>query len=218
MSMLRLALASLLFGASLSAAFPIFPRAVTLNPAAVAEAHKRDNTATRAFSNIQIKTSDGKCLFIDPLSGDFRQNLIPIQTATCDGSANQMFDVITKGKHNNRPGNAIIVSSLTNGCLDFDDRQNRVILFSCGGRGDGSGDTSASQLFSFKGGAGPLPLAPQNKNDICLAANTQANKLEKSTCNPATASGNQLFTFGNVGKQPPTIVQQAGSNDGCKTK
>lgn len=59
-----------------------------------------------------IQTSDGLCFSVDPFSGDFRENLTPVQLLPCDGSKNQTWDVITSGKHNNVPGTALIVSSL----------------------------------------------------------------------------------------------------------
>jgi hypothetical protein len=83
-----------------------------LDQKAVDEAMQKDNTATRALTGVPIKAADGSCLFVDKTCGDFRENLIPIQTAKCDGSAGQQFDVITKGKHNNVAGQALIVSSL----------------------------------------------------------------------------------------------------------
>lgn len=82
-----------------------------LNPAAAAKANQRDDTATRAFSNATIKTSSGKCLFVDPVAGDFRENLIPVQLKACDGGANEQFDIITKGKHNDQPGSMLVVST-----------------------------------------------------------------------------------------------------------
>jgi hypothetical protein len=91
---------------------PAVKTGTTLDAAAVAEAMQRDNTATRALSGVPIKAPDGSCLFVDKTSGDFRENLIPIQTAKCDGSAGQQWDVITKGVHNDQPGFALIVSSL----------------------------------------------------------------------------------------------------------
>jgi hypothetical protein len=45
-------------------------------------------------------------------SGDFRNNLTPVQVVACDGSAGQQWDVITAGKHNNVAGQALIVSTL----------------------------------------------------------------------------------------------------------
>lgn len=85
---------------------------VTLDAAAVAEAQVRDDTATRAFSDAALKTSDGQCLTVSATSGDFRENLIPVTIAACDGSAGQKFDVITAGKHNDQPGTALFVSTL----------------------------------------------------------------------------------------------------------
>ena len=100
---------------------PLYPRndtsgiavaraGVVLNQAAAAEANQRDDTATRAFSSAAIKSAAGQCLFIDPTAGDFRENLIPVQLKACDGSANQQFDIITKGKHIDQPGSMLVVS------------------------------------------------------------------------------------------------------------
>ncbi|KAJ7716260.1 hypothetical protein DFH07DRAFT_762505 [Mycena maculata] len=195
-------LASTLFtllATGLATAVPLGIRDVSLDPAATAQAQVKDNTATRAFTATTITTSDGQCLSIDPFSGDFRENLTPINAVACDGSANQTWDVITAGVHNNIPGQALIVSSLTNACLNFDPRRaagNQVLLFSCGGRADGSGAVATSQLFSFVGGSGPLPLLPQNGNNAtCLTINGN-NALDQTACNAATASGAELFTFG----------------------
>lgn len=112
--MIPLLYAFLLGGASFVDAYPLIdPRTVTsLDQAAFAEAQKRDDTATRAFSSVPIKTSDGKCLFVDELSGDFRANLTPIQIADCDGSDGQSWDVITAGVHNDQPNSMLIVSTL----------------------------------------------------------------------------------------------------------
>ncbi|KAJ3904413.1 hypothetical protein F5879DRAFT_955056 [Lentinula edodes] len=195
-----------LLSAGFAIAAPIYPRDVTLDPAAVAEAQVRDNTATRAFSAAQIQTSSGQCLAVDPASGDFRENLIPIQVVACNGSDTQQWDIITSGVHNNEPGFALVVSTLTNGCLNFDPRRaagNQVLLFSCGGRADGSGAVTNSQLFTFTGGAGPLPLVPQNGNNgTCLTVNE--NLLDQTSCDPANASGNELFTISASGSQPAT--------------
>jgi hypothetical protein len=113
-------------------AVPLTRRDVSLDAAATAEAQKFDATATRAFTattitvclgfiswlNLNIlQTSDGKCLSVDPFSGDFRENLTPVNVAACDGSKNQTWDVITAGVHNNVKGQALIVSSLVCGCL-----------------------------------------------------------------------------------------------------
>lgn len=86
-----------------------------LNPEAAAEANPRDNTATRAFSSTTIKSSDGRCLFIDPQAGDFRQNLIPIQLQDCDGSEGEKWDIITKGEHIEQDNAMLAVSTLV--CL-----------------------------------------------------------------------------------------------------
>jgi hypothetical protein len=94
---------------------PVSRAGGTLQPTAAAESHERDETATRAFSNVEIRAPNGQCLFIDPTAGDFRQNLIPISLVDCTGSPNEKWDVITEGKHNkpnpNRPA-ALVVSAL----------------------------------------------------------------------------------------------------------
>jgi len=119
--------------------------------------------------------------------------LTPVQIKPCDGSTGQKWDVITAGKHNDQPGFALIVSSQvtlkfklakgsiidlfpflqTNACLNFDPRRaagNQVILFSCGGRADGTGAVTDSQLFPFKDGQTKLSLQPKNGNDaVCMA-------------------------------------------------
>lgn len=79
-------------------AAPIHPRDVTLDPVATAQAQVRDDTATRAFSAAEIQASNGQCLSIDPDSGDFRENLIPVSILPCNGSAGQQWDVITAGR------------------------------------------------------------------------------------------------------------------------
>lgn len=58
------------------------------------------------------QTSDGQCLFVNELSGDFRANLNPIQVAACDGSAGQSWDVITAGKHDDQAGTMLLVNTL----------------------------------------------------------------------------------------------------------
>lgn len=108
---LALALVACLTPASASQAFP--GRAVhDLNEEATAEALQRDETATRAFSDIQIQTSDGRCLFVDPLSGDVRANLTAVQVAECGSTDGQGWDIITEGVHNDRPGTMLVVNSL----------------------------------------------------------------------------------------------------------
>jgi hypothetical protein len=93
-------------------AVPVSGAGGRLQPTAVAESHQRDSTATRAFSSVSIKSPDGKCLFVDPTAGDFRENLIPVSLVTCGGTPNEKFDIITAGKHNNAQNSALIVSSL----------------------------------------------------------------------------------------------------------
>ncbi|KAL7958542.1 hypothetical protein V8C34DRAFT_282576 [Trichoderma compactum] len=184
--------------ATLAAAGPIQFRAVaSLDPAATAEAHPRDDTATRAFSNVQIKTSDGKCLSVDPLSGDFRANLTPIQITDCGSNDAQGWDVITSGVHNDQKGEALIVSTKTQACFNFDPRRaagNQVLLFSCGGRGDGGGQVTNSQLFAFTGGNGPLSFTPGNDPTKCFAA--KGNVVDIADCNANDAT--QKFTFGGA--------------------
>ncbi|PVH76170.1 hypothetical protein DL98DRAFT_562133 [Cadophora sp. DSE1049] len=174
-------------------------RVVTsLNQAAFEEAQQRDDTATRAFSGTEIKTLDGKCLFVNELSGDFRANLNPIQVATCDGSTGQKWDIITAGKHNDQAGTMLIVNTLTQACANFDPRRaagNTVIMFSCGGRADGGGDVTNSQLFGFAGGAGPLSFEPKNEAGTCLAV-TGNNVLDQAPCKAGDAA--QSFTFGGA--------------------
>ena len=123
--------------------------------------------------------------------------------------------MITAGAHDNQPGFANIVSTQvgfrslisshiadnsnypqTNACLNFDPRRapgNQVLLFSCGGRADGGGLVTNSQLFAFSGkSTGPIPLVPQNGNNaVCLAP--VKGLLDKTSCSgAASASGAQV--------------------------
>jgi hypothetical protein len=167
-----------------------------LQPSAAAQANPFDNTATRAFTGVQVKSADGLCLFIDPTAGDFRQNLIPIALEECHGSLNEKFDFITAGAHNNVANSTLIVSSLTNGCLNFDNRRaagDTVIMFSCGGRADGGGQVTNSQLFFFTAGETALRLEPENGNgQVCLVPHA-SGRLDQAPC--STDPG-QLFTIG----------------------
>lgn len=214
----------LLLEATVSLAAPVslgrrVTTGVTLDPAAVAEAQVRDDTATRAFSATSITTSDGQCLFVDPTSGDFRENLTPVQTAVCNGSTSQQWDVITAGVHNNVPGAALIVSTLTNACLNFDPRRaagNQVLLFSCGGRADGGGAVTNSQLFDFAGGAGPLPLVPQNSNNATCLTITNG-LLDQTSCDPTQASGLELFTFGSDSTTSPASSTSSAPSEASST-
>ncbi|KAL8877086.1 MAG: hypothetical protein Q9198_004831, partial [Flavoplaca austrocitrina] len=84
-----------------------------LNGEAAAEAHQIDAKAVFGSRAVSIKTFDGKCLTINPCGGDFRQNLIPVQTTACDVADNkQNFDIITKGKHIQQEDGMLIVSAL----------------------------------------------------------------------------------------------------------
>ncbi|KAJ7210197.1 hypothetical protein B0H12DRAFT_1157651 [Mycena haematopus] len=189
-----------ILAAGVATAAPINIRDVSLDVAATAEAQKFDATATRALTATTITTSSGKCLSVDPFSGDFRENLTPVNVVTCDGSKNQTWDVLTAGVHNNVAGQALIVSSLTNACLNFDPRRaagNQVLLFSCGGRADGGGVVATSQLFAFNGSTGAQALVPQNGNNaVCLTVN--GNLLDQVACGgAASATGAELFSFGS---------------------
>ncbi|KAI0129134.1 hypothetical protein BJ170DRAFT_682918 [Xylariales sp. AK1849] len=180
-----------------AAASPVaISRAVSeLNQAAFDEAQQRDGTATRALSNAQIKTSDGRCLFVDELSGDFRANLTPIQVADCGATDGQGWDVITSGKHNNAANSMLVVNTLTNACFNFDPRRaagNQVLLFSCGGRADGGGDVTDSQLFPFSGTSNPVSFSPENQAGSCFTV--KGNALDIASC--ATSDPTQTFSFG----------------------
>lgn len=201
-----------IFAAALAAGNPIIHRAVDrLNDDAFKEAQQRDETATRALSNVQIKTADGKCLFVDELSGDFRANLTPLQIGDCDNQKNgQGFDVITKGKHNDQSGQVLIVSTLTQACLSFDPRRpadSQVHLFSCGGRADGGGEVSNSQLFAFDGNSKTTVLTPDNSPGKCLV--TAGDKVVIGSCN--NMDSKQSFTFGD------DAGSQNGNKDGTAT-
>ncbi|KAK4937774.1 hypothetical protein LTR10_021651 [Elasticomyces elasticus] len=169
---------------------------VVLNPSAAAEASPRDDTATRAFSSVAIKSSSGLCLFIDPTAGDFRENLIPIVLEPCDGSANQQWDFVTSGVHNNQPNSTLIVSSLTQGCLNFDPRRaagDTVIMFSCGGRADGGGLVTNSQLFTFATGETSLQLQPENGDSTVCLVSDASGRLDQAACSDDPS---QVFTIG----------------------
>ncbi|ROW12254.1 hypothetical protein VMCG_00160 [Cytospora schulzeri] len=187
---------SLLALAAYSSADPIvWPQTVpSLDEAAAAKAQQRDDTATRALSNTHIKTSDGKCLFVDRLSGDSRANLTPVKVANCGSTDGQGWDVITAGKHINMADSMLVVSTLTNACFDFDPRGpvgGQVSLYSCGGSPDGSGSVTASQIFPFNGEHGPLALRPNNGPGKCLSSNgTVVNIAE---CDDGDVA--QKFTF-----------------------
>ena len=166
-----------------------------LNPSAAAEANPRDDTATRAFSSVSIQSASGLCLSIDSTAGDFRENLIPITLQPCDGSAGQSWDFITSGLHNDQPDSTLIVSSLTQGCMNFDPRRaasDTVIMFSCGGRADGGGLVTNSQLFAFTAGETSLTLQPENgAGSVCLVGDAEG-RLDQGAC---STDPSQIFTI-----------------------
>ncbi|KAI0405636.1 hypothetical protein F4802DRAFT_606667 [Xylaria palmicola] len=173
-------------------AVPVSGAGGVLQPTAVAESHQRDDTATRAFTSVNIQSPDGRCLFIEPTAGDFRENLIPVSLVQCAGTPNEKFDIITAGKHNDAENAALIVSSLTNGCISFDGRRqpgDTVTIFSCGGRADGGGETNSGQLVPFTGGT-QLTLAPQSEgNATCIVPGD--GRLDSARC---ADNGSQVFT------------------------
>ncbi|KLU89171.1 hypothetical protein MAPG_08145 [Magnaporthiopsis poae ATCC 64411] len=194
--------------AALTAASPIVP---SLNEDATKEAHQRDNGATRFRSDVQIKTSDGNCLTIDKLSGDFRANLTPIQVAPCGSKDGQGFDIITAGKHLDQPNSMLVVSTLTQACLNFDPRRaagNQALLFSCGGRADGGGQATSSQQFAFSGNAGSLTFEPNNAKGKCFTV--KGNALDVATCNAGDAG--QKFTIGGAGGGGGNNAGSGGGN------
>ena len=172
---------------------PVSRAGGTLQPSSAAEANARDNTATRAFSSVEIRAPNGQCLFVDPTAGDFRENLIPVSLVDCSGTPNERWDVITAGKHNNAKGAALIVSTLMNGCISFDGRRaqgDTVTMFSCGGRGDGSGETNAGQLMPFIG-AESFAFAPTSERGAtCILPGN--GRLESGPC---PKDGSQLFSI-----------------------
>ena len=81
-----------------------------------------------------------------------------------------------------------------NGCLNLDTRRaagDQVLVFSCGGRADGEGATTNSQLFPFTAGQTSLALAPVNEaGKACLVNN--AGTLGQEAC---TGAADQVFTI-----------------------
>lgn len=66
-----------------------------------------------------------------------------------------------------------------------------VNLFSCGGRADGGGQVTDSQLFPFSAGETSLEITPQNQiNATCLVPD--AAILGNATC---TGDVGQRFTI-----------------------
>lgn len=191
------------------------PRAVTaLDQAAFAEAQQRDDTAVRSFSSVPIKTSRGQCLLVDELSGDFRANLTPVQVGDCSGgndTTGTAWDIITSGKHNDRNGNRIlVVSTLTQACLNADPRRDpgsQVNLFSCGGRADGGGDVTNSQLMAVQGDPGRFRLSPDNGEGYCMVAGGET--LDIAACDEG--DDEQWFTLGGASQTPSASATSTGA-------
>ena len=174
------------------------PRSVDeINQEAFEEAHQRDGTAIRALSATTIKTSSDECLSVNLLSGDFRANMNPLDIVPCGSTDGEEWDVITSGVHNDRQGTALLVNTLTQACVSFDasrEEGDQVIMFSCGGRADGDGEVTDSQLFVFDGEAGPLSLKPENgEGMLCLVAS--GDRVDIATCEEGDDA--LLFTFGD---------------------
>lgn len=177
---------------------PVSRSGGSLNPGAAAEANQRDDTAARAFSNVSIKAPNGACLFIDPTAGDFRQETIPIALKPCDGSPNEKWDFLTSGKHVSGANVTLVVSSLVQGCLNVDDRRavgDRVILFSCGGRADGSGGVTGSQVFSFTSANATAKSLRLQAGQTCLVANATLGRVDRADCSADATDASQLFTI-----------------------
>lgn len=171
---------------------PVSGAGGVLNPTAAAEANQFDEKAVRTLKGVRLQSSTGQCLFIDPTAGDFRQNIIPVAVRDCTGSPGENFDFVTAGRHNDDTNGAtLIVSSLMNGCLSFDPRRtvNAAHVFSCGGRADGQGDTSNSQLFPFSANETSLTIAPENENGQTCLVNVNG-LLNQAACN---GDASQIF-------------------------
>lgn len=133
---------------------------------------------------------------MDRTAGDFRANLIPVSLVDCEQAINadSRWDIVTKGKHNDGSGGtaALVVSRLTQGCISFDYRRNpgdKVILFSCGGRADGSGSTNSGQLFPFTGER-HFKLAPVSEGNVTCIVPGQ----ERLDSGPCTEGEEALFS------------------------
>lgn len=65
-------------------------------------------------------------------------------------------------------------------------------MFSCGGRADGGGAVTNSQLFPFTAGETSLTLAPENQNGAtCLVPLN--GKLDEANC--AAGDATQVYTI-----------------------
>ncbi|KAJ3984638.1 hypothetical protein F5890DRAFT_1553880 [Lentinula detonsa] len=67
---------------------------------------------------------------------------------------------------------------------------NQVILFSCGGRADGSGSVTNSQLLTSTGNSTTIPLLPTNQADTCLFDNN--GNLDVTSCDTANPEAEML--------------------------
>lgn len=56
------------------------------------------------------------------------------------------------------------------------------------------GTVTDSQLFTFNGGSGPLPLVPQNGNNQTLLT-VKNNLLDQTSGTPDKASGSEVSTL-----------------------
>ncbi|KAL2155802.1 hypothetical protein VTH82DRAFT_544 [Thermothelomyces myriococcoides] len=188
-----LALFSLLACTALVGATPSRHRIVdSLDGQATGAAQRRDNNLARVFSHVQIKTSDGKCLFVGEHPDNVRATSAPVQVADCGSTGGQYWDIITAGRHVKGDNVLLVVNTLTQTCLEFDPRQqpgSQVRLSPCG-----EGEVTDSQLFASSSGAGPLPLQPRNQVESCVIAKNGVIGI--SRCDSSDAG--QVFTFGEA--------------------
>lgn len=79
--------------------------------------------------------------------------------------------------------------------MNFDSRRapgNQVLLFSCGGRAAGEGETTDSQLFDFEEVSTTGVLAPLNgRGDICFEVKN--GKLDQGACNASAGQVREVL-------------------------
>jgi hypothetical protein len=143
----------------------------SLGLGAAAQALQRDDTAIRAFSKVGIRTPQREYLVAGAYSEEERP---PVRVSECSTCHVDRWDVITSGKHNDWPGYALIVDTVTQKCLTFDPERGNgrnVYMAPCGGNADGSGGVLTSQLFAYEGHPAVTMLQPLNgqQNGQCLA-------------------------------------------------
>ncbi|TFK77502.1 hypothetical protein BDN72DRAFT_891236 [Pluteus cervinus] len=194
------------------------------NPPSIPPGPLFDATATRAATGAQIRNAANPNLCFDVSdfrAGDSRFNLVPVALKPCDSTVDgQMFDLITKGQHNNVPDGSrtIIVSTQQLTCVDrttnINDR-TRPGLFACGGRAAGDGETTADQQYFFNsdasltGGIG-FPLAQNAQNNgvgdgnQCLTLDNDGFLINTS-CSPPNFTPEQTWFIEEPGTaaQPP---------------